>query len=78
MYIHKKDLELLIKLENKLGRTESWSEDTRALWELIERLITQQKKDNAKVREKVAKMRKIDKNYGRSKNIKKGETNNEN
>lgn len=77
MYIHKKDLELLIKLENKLGRAESWSEDTRALWELIERLITQQKKDNAKVREKVAKMRKIDKNYGRSKNIKKGETNNE-
>ena len=41
MHINNEDLELLIRLENKLGIMENWSEDVTKLWLLIEKLIRQ-------------------------------------
>ena len=67
MYINKKDLEFLIKLENELGCNENWSDRVKQLWELNERLIKQRESNNKKTREAIAEKRKKDKNYARSK-----------
>lgn len=71
MYINNKDLEFLIDLENELGCNENWSDRVRQLWELNERLIKQRENGNKKTREAIAEKRKMDKNYARSKNVKK-------
>ena len=67
MYIGPKDLDLLIRIENKLGSIEDWSEDVTALWQLNERLIKEYKKQKEKTRVYIAERRKTDKNYARPK-----------
>lgn len=67
MNITNSDLEFLIKLENKLGSTENWSEDVIGLWEMIEKLKAQKARDNEKIRNNIREKRKSDPGYGRSK-----------
>lgn len=67
MYLNNADLEFLIKLENKLGNSENWSEDVIGLWTLIEKLKEQKEKDNKKTWDKIQEKRKTDPDYGRSK-----------
>lgn len=77
MYLRNKDLELLIKIENKLGNESGWDgQYVRELWQLNERLIVQRDKNRAKVRTRIAKGRAENKNYGRSKGGKYGNDNN--
>lgn len=67
MYINNKDLDFLIELEKELGCDENWTDRVKRLWELNERLIKQREAGNKKTREAIAKKRKTDKNYARSK-----------
>lgn len=67
MHINNEDLELLIRLENKLGIMENWSEDVTKLWLLIEKLIRQRDVARKRTAEKIAERRKTDKNYARPK-----------
>ena len=72
MYINNKDLELLIRLENKIGQESvkhprKWGDDLNALMNLIESLIEQRQAGRDKTREILRERRKIDKNYGRGK-----------
>ena len=67
MNITNSDLEFLIKLENKLGSPENWSEDVIGLWEMIERLKVQKVRSNEKIRNNIREKRKSDPGYGRSK-----------
>lgn len=67
MNITNSDLEFLIKLENKLGSTENWSEDVIGLWEMIEKLKAQKATSNEKIRNNIREKRKSDPGYGRSK-----------
>lgn len=68
MHLSNNDLEFLIRLENKLGEQEGWSDDVIQLWNMIEKLIDQRDVQRTKTRIAIANGRKIDKNYGRSKN----------
>lgn len=67
MYLGTKDLELLIRLENKLGEAEGWSDDVTELWKLIERLQVEKQRLNEKSWAAICERRKADPNYGRSK-----------
>ena len=67
MYIKNKDLDFLIELENKLGNTEGWSEDTFKLWSLIDRLLKEREKTNKRTLNIITEKRKTNPNYGRSK-----------
>lgn len=62
------EIETLIEIENHLGETENWSEYTTKLWELIEELLKRKKNDAEKSKLIMREKRKIDKNYGRTKN----------
>ncbi len=77
MYLTNKDLELLIRIENKLGSETGWDgQYVHELWQLNEKLINQRNKDRAKVRTLIAKGRAVDKNYGRGKGGKHGSSDN--
>lgn len=67
MHITNNDLQFLIYLENKIGSAENWSKDTLQLWRLIEKLQKQRETENEKTRQAIAKKRKHNKNYARSK-----------
>ena len=67
MYIKNKDLDFLIELENKLGNTEGWSEDTFKLWSLIDRLLKERENTNKRTLNIITEKRKTNPNYGRSK-----------
>lgn len=72
LYITNGDLNFLIKLENELGKEESWSERVVDLWALVDKLIKQRARQNERAREYIAERRISDKNYARTK---KGERN---
>lgn len=67
MYITIKELEFLIRLEDKLDNIESCSPDVEKLRQLNEKLLKQRDKYNAKTAAIIAEKRKTDKTYCRSK-----------
>lgn len=66
-YIKDSEIQTLIEVENHLGTTENWSENTTKLWSVIETLLKRQKVDAEKSKKVMREKRSIDKNYGRRK-----------
>ena len=67
-FIRMDEIDKLIEVENHLGEIENWSEYTYKLWEVIETLLQRHKETNARTVKYIMEKRKIDKNYGRTKN----------
>lgn len=65
-YISKKQIGILIEVENYLGDKESWSENTTKIWEVIEDLLNKQKKENEQQKLWMRERRKVDPQYGRN------------
>lgn len=65
-YIKSSEIRTLIEVENYLGDKENWSENTCKIWEVIDKLLARQAKDNERVKNIMRQKRAIDKKYGRS------------
>lgn len=66
MFVHNKDLDNLIAIEQEV-RSASMNDAADTLKEIIDRLCDRREKDNEKIKLYYREKRKIDKNYGRSK-----------
>lgn len=67
MYISNSDLDFLVGLEKTLGLYEYTQHEAKKLKKLTDKLIANRDKRRESIRNTVAKKRKADKTYGRSK-----------
>ena len=71
MYLKNDELDVLVKIENKLAKDKKYYDDFCSLCTIIEKLIQQRQEMNKKSYERIKEKRKVDKNYCRTPYIKK-------
>lgn len=67
MTIKKSGFEFLCRLYEKIKKSQEYRAEAERLHRLIDELLADKEKQNAKTRAFIAEKRKIDKNYARSK-----------